>query len=111
MERSAVALRAGRQRVNGRCLGNGGWDSRLPPPSPYVALAPKEVEPSRGVQPVHPGSLFGKSSGLTASKATSYTELPAEPQEVPSRAQVRVLRAKLVSGEEVVVPRANVELL
>ncbi len=38
-------------------------------------------------------------------------ELPSEPQVVPSGAKVRVLRAKLDTGEEVVVPRANVELL
>jgi len=38
-------------------------------------------------------------------------ELPAEPQKIPSGAMVRVLRAKLDSGEEIVVPRANVELL
>lgn len=38
-------------------------------------------------------------------------ELPSEPQVVPSGAKVRVLRARLDSGEEVLVPRANVELL
>ena len=38
-------------------------------------------------------------------------ELPAEPFVVESGARVRVLKARLSSGEAVVVPRANVELL
>lgn len=39
------------------------------------------------------------------------TELPNEPEAVPSGAIVRVLRARLQSGEKVTVPRANVELV
>ena len=38
-------------------------------------------------------------------------ELPPEPQTLESGALVRVLHARLESGEEVVVPRANVELI
>jgi len=38
-------------------------------------------------------------------------ELPHEPQQMPSGSFLRVLKARLDSGEEVVVPRANVELL
>ena len=41
----------------------------------------------------------------------SVTELPSEPEKIPTGAYVRVLRAVLDTGEEVVVPRANVELL
>lgn len=37
------------------------------------------------------------------------TDLPEQPQEIATGARVRVLRARLDSGEEVVVPRANVE--
>lgn len=39
------------------------------------------------------------------------TELPKTPEKIPSGAVVRVLKAKLSSGEEVTVPRANVELI
>ena len=39
------------------------------------------------------------------------TELPKEPEVIPSGAKVRVLRARLSNGEEVTVPRANVELV
>jgi len=39
------------------------------------------------------------------------TELPHQPVKIPSGAVVRVLHAKLDSGQEVIVPRANVELL
>lgn len=39
------------------------------------------------------------------------TELPAQLMVVDSGADVRVLRAKLDSGEEVLVPRANVEII
>ena len=39
------------------------------------------------------------------------TELPHEPVQIPSGAWVRVLRAKLETGEEALVPRANVELV
>ncbi len=41
----------------------------------------------------------------------TVTELPHEPEKVPSGAVVRVLRAKLDSGEVVTVPRANVEIV
>ena len=36
---------------------------------------------------------------------------PAEPVTIESGATVRVLKAKLDSGEEVLVPRANVEII
>ncbi len=39
------------------------------------------------------------------------TELPEQPREIATGARVRVLRARLDTGEEVVVPRANVESL
>lgn len=38
-------------------------------------------------------------------------ELPLEPAQIPSGADVRVLKARLTDGSEVAVPRANVELL
>ncbi|MGC8835245.1 MAG: hypothetical protein ACP5R4_14455, partial [Armatimonadota bacterium] len=41
----------------------------------------------------------------------TVTELPPEPTLIPSGATVRVLKARLSSGEEVVIPRANVEIL
>ncbi|HLO99056.1 MAG TPA: hypothetical protein VK171_10720 [Fimbriimonas sp.] len=41
----------------------------------------------------------------------SVTELPAELVTLDSGTHVRVLRAKLASGEEVTVPRANVEII
>lgn len=43
-------------------------------------------------------------------KFGEVTELPHDPQTIPSGAKVRVLKAKLDTGEEVIVPRANVEL-
>jgi hypothetical protein len=39
------------------------------------------------------------------------TDLPAPLQKLPTEAQVRVCKVKLESGEEVVLPRANVELI
>jgi hypothetical protein len=44
-------------------------------------------------------------------RLATVTGLPSELQEVESGARVRVLRARLASGEEVTVPRANVELI
>ncbi len=41
----------------------------------------------------------------------TVTELPAQLVVLESGTEVRVLRAKLVSGEEVTVPRANVEIM
>lgn len=41
----------------------------------------------------------------------AVTELPAQLQVVDSGTEVRVLKARLESGEEVMVPRANVEIL
>lgn len=39
------------------------------------------------------------------------TDLPPQPQTVDSGARVRVLKARLDGGEEVTVPRANVEII
>jgi len=44
-------------------------------------------------------------------RLATVTALPPELQEVESGARVRVLQARLTSGEEVTVPRANVELI
>lgn len=41
----------------------------------------------------------------------TVVELPAEPQVIETEARVRVVRVRLDSGEEVEVPRANVELI
>lgn len=41
----------------------------------------------------------------------TVTELPAELQTVESGTEVRVLKAKLENGDEVCVPRANVEII
>ncbi len=44
-------------------------------------------------------------------RLAEVTSLPPEPVEVPSGARVRVLEARLDSGEAVLVPRANVEMV
>jgi hypothetical protein len=44
-------------------------------------------------------------------RLASVTELPAQLMVVDSGTEVRVLKAKLDGGEEVVVPRANVEII
>ncbi len=41
----------------------------------------------------------------------TVTALPLEPILIPSGAKVRVLKARLDRGEEVIIPRANVELV
>lgn len=41
----------------------------------------------------------------------TVTDLPPEPVLIPSGSTVRVLKARLSTGEEVIVPRANVEIL
>jgi hypothetical protein len=41
----------------------------------------------------------------------TVTELPAQLQTVDSGAEVRVLKARLENGQEVMVPRANVEII
>lgn len=41
----------------------------------------------------------------------TVTELPVQPQEVPSGARVRVAKVKLDDGEEMTLPRANLELI
>ncbi len=38
------------------------------------------------------------------------TSLPPEPQEIETETKTRVLEAELVSGEKVIIPRANVEI-
>jgi hypothetical protein len=41
----------------------------------------------------------------------TVTELPSEPQLIPSGARVRVLVLRLDNGEQAVIPRANVEIV
>jgi hypothetical protein len=41
----------------------------------------------------------------------TITTLPHEPAKLPTGAEVRVLRARLDTGEEITIPRANVELI
>jgi hypothetical protein len=41
----------------------------------------------------------------------TVTELPPEPVLIPSGSTVRVLKAKLSDGREVIIPRANVEII
>jgi len=44
-------------------------------------------------------------------KLATVTELPPQLMALETEAKVRVLRARLESGEEIVVPRANVEMI
>ena len=44
-------------------------------------------------------------------KIGEVTELPPELQPLPTEAHVRILKAKFEDGEEVVLPRANVEII
>lgn len=44
-------------------------------------------------------------------RLATVTALPPEPETIETGAKVRILRARLDSGEEVTVPRANVELI
>jgi hypothetical protein len=64
---------------------------------PILALAPGT--PIRVIREPYFGRL-GKVTGL-----------PSQPQTVDSGARVRVLQAKLDDGQEVTVPRANVEII
>lgn len=92
------------------------------------AMRPEVIVPS---EDCHDTSLLGthfktpssQTKGLTIGsdiriirvpyfgKLARVTELPTSPQTIPTGATVRVLKATLTNGDEVVVPRANVELI
>ena len=54
------------------------------------------------------GVIFG---ALFFGSLATVVALPPEPQEIPTGARVRVLEADLHTGERVIVPRANVEII
>ena len=78
-----------------------------------------------GPDPSHVGKATSEAKALTLESGTqiriirepyfgligSVTELPPELVTLESGTHVRVLRAKLSTGEEVTVPRANVEII
>jgi transcription antitermination factor NusG len=83
-------------------------------------LRPEIIIPEPGEpiveEVVHEGALeVGRTVRLIRDpyfgKLATVTELPPEPQVIETEAKVRVVRVRLAEGQEVVVPRANVELI
>lgn len=79
-------------------------------------IAPSESDVAQ-VAPAHSDMSLEKGTPIRIirepyfGRLGSVTELPAQLQTVESGAEVRVLMAKLDDGQEVCVPRANVEII
>lgn len=67
------------------------------------------TEPSQESQVLQVGSRIRLIRAPYFGLLAVVTELPEQPQEIETGARVRVLRARLDGGDEVLVPRANVE--
>lgn len=82
-------------------------------------IRPEVIVPRPGLQevPAAPSSELDVDSPIRIIREPYFgrlarvAALPPEPVRIPSGARVRVLEATLESGERVVVPRANVELI
>lgn len=81
-----------------------------------MAIAPIPHSEKEEV-PVHSGNKLQSGTPIRIIREPYFgrlgtvTGLPAQPQKVDSGAVVRVLNARLDDGEEVCVPRANVEII
>ncbi|MBW3622523.1 MAG: hypothetical protein KY468_03830 [Armatimonadetes bacterium] len=83
-------------------------------PEIIVPLSPEErpnVPPEPARQDLDLGATIRLIREPYFGRLGTVAELPAELEEIPSGAKVRVLRADLHSGERVTVPRANVEIV
>ncbi|MEI6503200.1 MAG: hypothetical protein WCP21_19490, partial [Armatimonadota bacterium] len=76
---------------------------------PEGAVAPLSAEHEAGMLNV--GSPIRLIREPYFGMLASVASLPEEPQQIETEAKVRVLMAKLDDGREVIVPRANVELI
>lgn len=78
-----------------------------------IASSPEELEDSRADAP----SVLGVGARIRITRTPHFgalgevVALPIELAQMPCETSVRVLVAKLTNGEEVVVPRANVEVV
>jgi hypothetical protein len=102
------------KRVGRRASVNGATQIRAGVLRPEIII-PEPGEPIVE-ELVHEGALeVGRTVRLIRDpyfgKLATVTELPPEPQVIETEAKVRVVRVRLAEGQEVVVPRANVELI
>lgn len=77
--------------------------------APENAIRPSGVEAEPGM--INIGSLIRLIREPYFGILAHVAALPEEPQPIETEAKVRVLVAKLDSGEDITVPRANVELI
>lgn len=93
---------------------NGATQIRAGVLRPEVIVATPEAdlfeEPEAGAA-LEPGCLVRLIREPYFGQLATVLELPPEPQVIETEARVRVVRVKLHDGSEVVVPRANVELI
>jgi len=86
---------------------------------PEIIIPSKEVEVKGEAQTAPPenglglriGSLIRIIRAPYFGSIARVVELPAEPRQIETESQLRVLVAQLPGGEQVVVPRANVEII
>ena len=96
------------------------WSSNHPAP-PHTAIPEiivpmdkdviKEKEPDLSAFELKPGASIRVIREPYFGLLATVTELPAQLMVVDSGTEVRVLKAKLEDGKEVLVPRANVEIV
>jgi len=96
------------------CSVNGATQVRAGATRPEI-IVPLETRPDGF--PIQPNLVLSVGSRIRLIRVPYFgrfaivREMPSEPEEIPSGAVVRVLRAELDSGEVITVPRSNVKLV
>ena len=75
------------------------------------AQDPRAYTPAQGGNRPTDALGRGPAGGAGRRVRASVADLPPEPQTLESGSKARVLEVKLDSGESVIIPRANVELI
>jgi hypothetical protein len=106
-----------RQRKGDAAAVNGTTQIRAGVMRPEIVIPLSEEEKAKEPEPEHTSGLLEPGRPVRIIRDPYFgllgevSDLPPEPQALGSGSKARVLEVKLASGEAVIVPRANVELI
>jgi len=106
-----------RQREGDAAAVNGTTQIRAGVMRPEIVIPLSEEEKAQEAEPEHTSGLLELGRPVRIIRDPYFgligevSDLPPEPQALGSGSRARVLEVKLASGEAVIIPRANVELI
>jgi hypothetical protein len=106
-----------KQREGDAAAVNGATQIRAGVMRPEIMVPLSEEERAQEKEPAHTSGLLELGRPVRTIRDPYFgllgevSDLPPEPQALGSGSKARVLEVALASGEKVVIPRANVELI